>query len=157
MPLRDPLAATIRLTREARGLTKDDFSGLVDPKHVYNLENSRTSVTLDTLESLASALEVDPIAMLVIAGAYERQQSPAEFLKYLGKQAKAFREMGVVDGLPHQFEGGVLIPQIAGRRVSQEKVDAVLRCKAEGMTQKEASVALGIPTSTVARIWKRDT
>lgn len=156
MPLRDPLAAVIRLVRSARGLAKEDFPGLLDAKHVYNLENSKASATLDTLEMLSSALDVDPIALLVVAASYERYQSPEDFLKFIGKQTKMLREMGVVDDLPGQFRKDVLVPRPAGRRTSEEKVKAVLRCKASGMTQKEASDTLGIPTSTVGRIWKRE-
>ena len=156
MPLRDPLAAVIRLVRSSRGLAREDFLGLVDARHVFNVENGKISITLDTLESLASVLGIDPIALLVIAASYEKQLSPEEFLKRLGKEAKSLRELGIVDGLPSQFDKGALTPGIAGRRTSEEKVEAVLRCKANGMTQKEASVTLGIPTSTVGRIWKRE-
>jgi len=156
MPLRDPLAAVIRLVRSARGLAKEDFLGLLDAKHVYNVENGKTSITLDTLETLASALEIDPITLLVIAASYEKQLSPEDFLKQLGKETKSLRELGIVDGLPGQFDKGALAPRLAGRRTSEEKIEAVLRCKAKGMTQKEASDTLGIPTSTVGRIWKRD-
>ena len=156
MPLRDPLAAVIRLVRSARGLAKEDFLGLVDAKHVYNVENGKTSITLDTLETLASAMGTDPLALLVIASSYEKELSPEDFLKKLGKEVKSLREIGVVDGLQGQFDNGALTTRIAGRRTSEEKVEAVLRCKANGLTQKEASDTLGIPTSTVGRIWKRD-
>lgn len=156
MPLRDPLAAVIRLVRSARGLAKEDFLGLVDAKHVYNVENGKTSITLDTLETLASAMGVDPLALLVIAASYEKELSPEDYLKKLGKEVRPLRELGVVDGLQGQFDNGALRPRIAGRRTSEEKVEAVLRCKANGLTQKETSDILGIPTSTVGRIWKRD-
>lgn len=156
MPLRDPLAAVIRLVRSARGLAREDFLGLIDARHVYNVENGKISITLDTLETLASGLSIDPITLLVIAASYEKQLSPEDFLKQLGKEAKTLQELGVVDGLPGQFNKGALVPGIAGRRTSEEQVEAVLRCKADGMTQKQASDTLGISTSTVGRIWKRD-
>jgi transcriptional regulator with XRE-family HTH domain len=156
MPLRDPLAAVIRLVRSARGLAREDFLGLVDARHVYNVENGKISITLDTLETLASGLSIDPIALLVIAASYEKQLSPEDFLKQLGKEAKTLRELGVVDGLPGQFNKGALVPGIAGRRTSEEQIQAVLRCKADGMTQKQASDTLSISTSTVGRIWKRE-
>lgn len=155
MPLRDPLAAVFHLVRLARGLTKDDFQGQLDATHVYNLENAKSSVTLDTLEMLASTLEVEPLALLVIAASFDSQQTPEDFLKYLNKETRKLKEMGIVEELPTQFKDGVLIPRKSGKRTSKEKVEAVLRCRAEGMTQKQASDIVGIPTSTVNRIWWR--
>ncbi|WP_420902077.1 helix-turn-helix domain-containing protein [Pseudomonas psychrophila] len=63
-------------------------------------------------------------------------------------------DLGVVNGLSEQFADGTLIPIKAGPRSSPAKIEAVLRCRAQGMTQKDASEALGIPTSTVNRIWR---
>ena len=51
----------VHLVRLARGLTRDDFQGQLDATHVYNLENAKSSVTLDTLEMLAYTLEVEPL------------------------------------------------------------------------------------------------
>jgi transcriptional regulator with XRE-family HTH domain len=156
MPLRDSLAAVIHLVRLACGLNKDDFPGQLDAKHVYNLENAKSSVTLDTLEMLACTLDVEPLALLVIAASFENHQTPEDFLKYLNKETKKLKEMGVVEELPKQFKDGVLIPRKSGNRTSKEKVEAVLRCRAEGMTQKQASDLVGVPTSTVSRIWWRN-
>ncbi|WP_247256900.1 helix-turn-helix domain-containing protein [Pseudomonas moorei] len=155
MPLRDSLAAVIHLVRLARGLTKDDFPGQLDAKHVYNLENAKSSATLDTLEMLAETLEVEPLALLVIAASFEKYQTPEDFLKYLNKETKKLKDLGVVEGLPAQFKDGVLIPRKTGMRTPKEKIEAVLRCRADGMTQKQASDIVGIPTSTVNRIWWR--
>lgn len=155
MPLRDPLAAVIRLVRSARGLAKEDFHGQLDAKHVYNLEHAKASVTLDTLEILADHLDVEPLALLTVAASFEKQQSPEDFLNYLNKEIKKLKDLGVLEGLPTQFIDGALKPRLPGQRTSPEKVDAVLRCRAHGLTQKQASDILGMPTSTVGRIWKR--
>ena len=155
MPLRDPLAAVIRLVRSARGLAKEDFHGQLDAKHVYNLEHAKTSVTLDTLEILAERLNIEPLALLAVAASYEKQQSPEDFLKYLNEEIKTLKDLGVLEGLPTQFLDGALKPRLPGQRTPPEKVDAVLRCRAHGLTQKQASEILGMPTSTVGRIWNR--
>jgi transcriptional regulator with XRE-family HTH domain len=155
MPLRDPLAAVIHLVRLARGLTREDFQGQLDATHVFKLENSRSSVTLDTLEMLATTLDVHPLALLVVAASFEAHQSPEDFLKYLNKETKKLKDLGIVEELPTQFKDGVLIPRKPGKRTAKEKVDAVLRCRADGMTQKQASDTVGLPTSTVNRIWWR--
>lgn len=155
MPLRESLAAVLRLVRSARGLSKDDFQGQIDPKHVYNLENAKTNVTLETLEIVASTLKVDPLALLILAASLEREQAHDEFLRYLGKEVRKLSDLGVVANWPGQFENGALSPLPAGRQPSREKVEAVLACQARGMTQKQTATELGIPTSTVNRIWNR--
>ena len=155
MPLRDSLAAVLRLVRSARGLSKDDFQGQLDPKHVYNLENAKTSVTLETLEILASTLEVDPLTLLTLATSLDRKQTHEELLKHLSKEVRMLSDLGVVANWSGQFKNGSLLSLPAGKRTSPEKIEAVFACRARGMTQKQASIELGIPSSTVNRIWNK--
>ncbi|WP_458127567.1 XRE family transcriptional regulator [Pseudomonas sp. Z2-11] len=147
------VAAVIRLVRSARGLAKEDFHGQLDPKHVYNLEHAKVSVPLDTLEILAERLDVEPLALLAVAASYDKQHSPEDFVKYLNKEIKKLKYLGVLEGLPTQFADGALKPRLPGQRTPPEKVDAVLRCRALGLTQKQASEILGMAISTVGRIW----
>jgi hypothetical protein len=51
--------------------------------------------------------------------------------------------MGIVDGVPGQFDKGALVPLPAYRRTSEEKIEAVLRCRTNGMTQKRNVGYLG--------------
>ncbi|MEB0046841.1 MULTISPECIES: helix-turn-helix domain-containing protein [unclassified Pseudomonas] len=155
MPLRDSLAAVLRLVRSARGLSKDDFHGQLDPKHVYNLENAKTSVTLETLQILASTLKVDPLALLTLAASLDRKQTHDELLEHLSKEVRMLSDLGVVADWPSQFENGALLSMRAGTRTPPEKIEAVLICRARGMTQKQTATELGIPSSTVNRIWNR--
>lgn len=155
MPLRDSLAAVLRLVRSARGLSKDDFQGRIDPKHVYNLENAKSSVTLETLETLASTLQVDPLTLLTLAASLDRNQTHEDLLKHLGKEAMQLSDLGVAAKWSSQFKDGVLLPLPAGKRTSPERIDAILACRARGMTQKETATELGIPASSVNRIWNR--
>ena len=156
MPLRDSLAAVLRLVRSARGLSKDDFRGQIDPKHVYNLENAKTSVTLETLETLAASLRVDPLTLLTLAASLDRNQTHEELLSHLSKEAKRLSDLGVVAKWPSQFKNGLLLPLPAGKRTSPERIEAIFACRARGMTQKETAIELGIPSSTVNRIWNRE-
>ena len=76
MVMRESLAAAIRLVRSARGLSKEDLQGQVDPKHLYKLENAKTGVTLDMLNTISSALNVDPLALLLVASSFDKRQTP---------------------------------------------------------------------------------
>lgn len=154
MVMRESLAAVLRLVRSARGLSKEDLQGQVDPKHLYKLENAKTGVTLDMLNTISSALNVDPLALLVAASCFDRSLPPDDVLKRLGVEVRNLSDLGVVKGLSGQFADGKLVPNKAGKRLPPEKIEAVLRCRKQGMTQKEASEMLGISTSTVNRIWQ---
>jgi transcriptional regulator with XRE-family HTH domain len=151
---RESLAAVLRLIRSARGLSKEDLQDQIDPKHLYNLENAKTGTTLDMLNTISSALSVDPLALLLLASCFDRNLSLDDALERIRAEIKGLIDLGVVKSMPEQFVDGSLVPSKAGQRSSLEKIEAVLRCRAQGMTQKETSDALGIPTSTVNRIWQ---
>jgi transcriptional regulator with XRE-family HTH domain len=154
MPLRSALAAILRLTRSARGLSQEQFHAGVEARHIHNLEHAVSSATLDTLESIASRLEIDPVALLALASIFERGQSTADYLSHLSVELQKLENLGVIAALPSQFENGKLRTGKAGRRpLPPERVKAVLTCKAEGMTQKETGMKLGMAPSTVNKIW----
>ncbi|RKS18935.1 hypothetical protein BJ917_4635 [Pseudomonas sp. WPR_5_2] len=155
MTMRESLAAVLRLVRSARGLSKEDLQGQIDPKHLYNLENAKTGITLDMLNTTSSALNVDPLALLIVASCFEKKLTHDDVLEGLRVEIKGLIDLGVIKGLPEQFVDGSLVPSKAGQRSSPEKIEAVLHCQAQGMTQKETSDALGIPTSTINRIWRK--
>lgn len=154
MPLKESLAAVVRLVRRSRGLTKDDLQGVLDQKHMYNIENARSSVTLDTLEELASALEIDALTLLTVAASLHRGQSHQQLLKRLGEQGSELDALGIMEKWPKEFQDGRLVPMQAGRRTPLPKIQAIKACRERGMSQKETAQELGISTATVSRNWK---
>lgn len=157
MPLRESLAAVLRLVRASRGLSKDDFQGLVDPKHVYNLETAKSGVTLDTLEAIASVLQVDALTLLTVAASLERGQSHKDLLVHLEDDGHQLAELGVLARWNGEFEDGLLVTTKPGRRTPPETVEAILACRGQMMSQKETAEATGVSASTVSRIWNRTT
>lgn len=157
MPLRESLAAVLRLVRASRGLSKDDFQGLVDPKHVYNLETAKSGVTLDTLEAIASVLQVDALTLLTVAASLERGQSHKDLLVHLEDDGQQLAELGVLARWNGEFEDGSLVTTKPGRRTPPETVEAILACRGQMMSQKETAEATGVSASTVSRIWNRTT
>ncbi|MNG17956.1 hypothetical protein D3C84_1019800 [compost metagenome] len=70
---------------------------------------------------------------------------------------KKLEALGVLSSLPSHFESNELVTGKAGKRpIPTERVQAVLDCKAEGMTQKQTSLKLGMAASTVHKIWHSD-
>ena len=66
MAIRDVLAANLRILRTERGLSQEAFADLVaiDRTYVSALERSRYSATIDVLEKIAQALEIDAADLL---------------------------------------------------------------------------------------------
>ena len=154
MPLRVALAAILRLTRTARGLSQEQLATVVEPRHLHNIEHAKCSVTLDTLEGISKRLDVDVLALLAMASIYERQQSPADFLSFLSGEIQKLEQLGVLVSLPSEFQDGDLRTGKAGKRpVPAEKIQAVFACKEQGLTQKETYLKLGMAASTVNKIW----
>lgn len=155
MPLKESLAAVLRLVRASRGLSKDDFQGVVDSKHIYNIENARSSVTLDTLEALCMTLQIDFLTLLTVAASLDRGESHEKLLQHLAAQGEQLADLGVIAKWSDEFQEGALLPMEAGRRTPLKKVEAVMACRALGMTQKATAEKVGISRATVSRIWNR--
>lgn len=154
MSLREPLAAVLRLTRTARNLSQEDFHGRVEARQMNNIERAKSNPTLSSLEDIAIALDVDLVALVAVASAHDRSQTPKEFLKDLAGEITKLEKLGVLDKLDGEFTDGKL-QSVHGRiRSGAANRAAVLQCKAEGKTQKETAELLGLAKSTVSMIWK---
>ena len=157
MPSRSTLAAILRSTRTARGLSQEQLGGSVEARHLHNVEHAKSNITLDMLERISARLDVDPLAVLAMASCYERGEPPAAFIAHLQTEMKKLEALGVLTSLPSHFEAGNLITGKAGKRsIPSEKIQSVLACKAQGMTQKQTSLKLGMAASTVHKIWHSD-
>lgn len=156
MPSRYTLAAVLRTTRAARGLSQEQLGGTLEARHLHNVEHAKSNVTLEMLEGISESLDVDVVALLAAASSYDRQESLEEFMTYLWTELAKLRDMQVLENVPAQFSDGELITAKAGKPpIAAEKIRAVLKCKADGLTQKETSTTLGIPASTVHKIWHK--
>jgi transcriptional regulator with XRE-family HTH domain len=153
MLTKDSLGAVLRVLRSVRNLKVDDFVGRVDPTHVNNLENGKYSASIDTLESLADVLNVHPLSLLLLSSSLGKDETPEDLLAEIKQELRQLRNLGVVDAFNAQFVDGKLAVRKAGHQVSEERVAAVLACKAKGMSPGETARELGIPGTTVRRDW----
>lgn len=66
MGLKQIVARNVRLLRKERGLTQEQLSELaaIDRNYTGMIEREERSPTVDMLEKLAKALEVDPVVLL---------------------------------------------------------------------------------------------
>lgn len=156
MPSRYSLAAILRTTRAARGLSQEQLRSTLEARHLHNIEHAKSNATLEMLQGISEQLDVDLVALMAAAASYERGETLEEFMTYLWSELSKLNDLGVLENVPNQFLDGELIAAKSGKpSIPAEKIRSVLDCKAKGLTQKETSVKLGIPTSTVHKIWHR--
>ncbi len=158
MPSRYTLAAVLRTTRAALGLSRDQLVGTQEARHLHNVEHGKFGVTLEMLEGISERLDIDVVALLAAASSFDRQESLEEYMAHLWTELAKLRDMRILESLPAQFSDGKLTTPKAGKPpITQEKIRAVLKCKANGMTQKETSKTLGLSTTSVHKIWHMPT
>lgn len=155
MPLMRALGSVLRLVRLSKGLSQEELSGVVEARHVHNLEHAKSSITLDTLEALADRLQTDPVALLALSARIESGVPTVEYLAHLQLELQKLAELGIEDKIAEYYRDGEVLTQKRGRRSDPDKVTAVLEAKAAGKTKKQVSEELGIARSTVNDIWKR--
>lgn len=66
MKLRDRVALNIQDLRRSRGLSQEELAHRADVSRGYmgKIENARFAASLDLLERIAQALNVDPVELL---------------------------------------------------------------------------------------------
>ncbi|MBM3107258.1 helix-turn-helix domain-containing protein [Pseudomonas sp. V1] len=150
MSLRHSFAAVLQLLRIRKELSQAAMSEHVDQTTVSKLELAKSSVSVDTSYVLASALGVKPTTLLALAIASYDQSSARETLLASLAELEA---LGLADApLPTE-------PQKATRlNVSEARKRwvAVQELKLAGVSQAEASRQLGLPESTVRRLWRQE-
>ncbi|WP_092204637.1 MULTISPECIES: helix-turn-helix transcriptional regulator [unclassified Pseudomonas] len=147
MSLRKSYAAVVQLLRTRKGLSQAKLAGSLTQAHVSELELGRSSATIEMSARLASALKVEPITLLALAAASHEKCTVREAL--LAALAEA-ESLGLADTLL-PTEPQVMDPS----RVLEAKRKwlAVQELKAKGLSQSEAAKHLGVPESTLRRLW----
>lgn len=126
------------------------MSGDVDQRTVSKVELAKSSVSVDTSYALAAALGVSPTTLLALTMASYDQSSPRETLLASLAEIEA---LGLADApLPTQLQ---TTTRINVSRANKRLV-AVQELKLAGVNQAEASRQLGLPESTVRRLWRQE-
>ncbi|EOV0931904.1 helix-turn-helix domain-containing protein [Pseudomonas aeruginosa] len=147
MSLRKAYAATLQWLRVRRGLSQSDLQSQADQGHISRLEASTTSASVDLTADLAEALGVTPLSFFTLITAANEGKTPRSLLiETLGE----LQIQGLLDEtLPAEPRKLPPPRQVA----AAEKLKAILELKEAGLSQVEVSKKLGLPTSTVGRLW----
>lgn len=149
MSLRKSYAAALRLLRSKRGKSQVEISETVAQSHVSQLEAAITSATVDVSCQLAKALNVHPSTLLTLALATQARCTAREILL---ESLSELEELGLADVELSDEPSRPITPAMSEARIRWK---AVQELKAQGLTQAEARKQLGLPESTVRRLWSQ--
>jgi len=151
MSLSKGLAAALRSARKVRGLSQQGLGDAGDRKHLWQMENGKSSPTLNKLEELSQALNYDPVTLLTLCIAVRDDITPDDVLKRAQRELIEFEQLGGMKELAANSDSE---PFNSRTNEKQRKLAAVQACKREGLTQKATMERLGMPKSTVHDLWK---
>jgi transcriptional regulator with XRE-family HTH domain len=154
MSLRNEVAAAIRVIRRLRGLGYEELAEASAQANISLLEQGKTNITLDKLTKLAAALDFDPITLVAICIALQKSVTPREVLDDAIRELALFDAAGGLVMIREQFEGANLSKRSRGKPANTQNAAAVLKLKAQGMSQAEITRELGLAKSTVQRYWQ---
>lgn len=149
MLLRQALAEALLLLRSRKGATQRMLAVELDASQISRLERAQSAATLESIDLLAQALEIQSLTLLTLVYAIKAGLPPREALRLAGE------ELGQHDFLDAQVSTLVPAPVHPLTARGFETTRAILKLKGEGLSQAEVARTLGISTSTVGRHWNR--
>ena len=149
MSLRIAYAAALRFLRKRGELSQQHLAPAVNPSYVSRLESGTRSVTLDVSQELAKALNVDPLTLLALAYAAERDQTPQEVVHHL--LGDLSDQDLLTSKIPAEITKDPHPEVVAGLELHAQIVELM----DQGLTQAEVARRLGIARQTVSNHLKR--
>jgi transcriptional regulator with XRE-family HTH domain len=155
MTLKLPFAAVLRAIRSKRGITQESLSEAGSRTYLGALERGESSISLDKLQVLSQTLQLSPLTLIALTLSTLDEQPIGPIVERLSAELEEFERIGGLEELKAQIADGILVSRKAGKLVDTQRLMAVHQCKADGLSQKETAVRLGLSKSTVHDLWKR--
>ncbi|SDG13002.1 Helix-turn-helix [Pseudomonas seleniipraecipitans] len=137
------------MLRAHKGVTQRKLAVELDQSQVSRLERAQSAATLESIELLAQAMEIQPLTLLTLVYAIRAGSTPHEALRL------ASEELDQHDFLDAKVSSLVPAPVHPLTARGHETTRAVLKLKGQGLSQAEVARRLNISTSTVGRHWNR--
>jgi transcriptional regulator with XRE-family HTH domain len=149
MSLRIAYGSTLKFLRARQDASQEDLGHAIDRSYISRLERGERSVTLDVSHSLAEALYVDPLTLLVLTYAAERGQTPQQVVDHLLSDLAANGLNGSrIPSLPPEAPHPVTVAAEQLRARIKELID-------QGLSQAEVARRLGVARQTVSNHLKK--
>ncbi|MGM3216463.1 helix-turn-helix domain-containing protein [Pseudomonas sp. PhalM4] len=155
MQLKIALAGALRALRLQRKLRHEDLSDASVKSKLSALERGETSITLEKFESLAEALDIEPVALLAMCLSRRHGIPYPTLMETSMRQLQAFEDDGGMEVYDQQFDGDEVAYRKPGKPQNKRNEEVVRTLKAAGMNQSQISRETGLSLSTVHRYWKR--
>ncbi|WP_426204028.1 helix-turn-helix domain-containing protein [Pseudomonas sp. TWP3-1] len=156
MIVKEEIAITLRAVRELKGVRPDALAGTISQNNLSMIEQGKTLATLSTLIKVAECLDMHILSLLALALAQRTHDTPEHELQKALEDVRRFRDDGGLHTMEHQKQDGELKKRARGTKANVENVQAVLKLKELGKTQKETARELGLPPTTVHRYWTKE-
>lgn len=149
MLLRQALAQALLLLRSRKGATQRMLAIELDASQISRLERARSAATLESIDLLAQALEIQPLTLLTLVYAIKAGLPPRDALRLAGEELSQHELLDA--------QVSTLVPDSVHPLTAKgfETTRAILKLKGEGLCQADVARTLGISTSTVGRHWNR--
>ena len=147
MSLRTSFAAVLQMLCQRKGIPQHSMVARLDQTTISKVESGRHSVTLDISQKLAAALDLELTVLVALAVSRDTHRTPREIL------LASLAEVEALD-----LSDAILSPE-SGSKVplnvlsAREKWQAVQALREKGVTQAGAAKQLGMPESTLRRLW----
>ncbi|MEB0123474.1 helix-turn-helix domain-containing protein [Pseudomonas sp. CCI1.2] len=125
--------------------------------YISLLERAGSNVTVEKLEQVAAALEINPLTLLLLAQSAQRGVMPDALVNELLSEIRALDVEAELQQIAvHLAKGTTPVREHSRAKEGKATTAAVLELKQQGKTQAEVSRALGLARSSVSKHWRRD-
>ena len=155
MSLKNEIAGVLRAIRTIRGFDYGDLADVSAKANIGKLEQGKSNITVAKLIELADALQFDPIALIALCVAIQKDEPTDTTFERARAELDSFKAEGGEELLRSQFVGKELKKRPAGKPSNTKNADAVRELKALGLSQAEVVQRLGLASSTVYRYWQQ--
>lgn len=153
MEAAEALAVVVRAVRRGQGLSQEDLNS-IDRSHLSRIERGEVSITIDMLVRLASILELDAAALILMATSLQASEPFGDGLRRVSRQLNRIRKDGIDIEIESLARTGKLFPGRPSRSGAAHKTIEAQRLRKEGVPVVEIAEALELSEATVRRYLK---
>ncbi|KPW71814.1 MULTISPECIES: helix-turn-helix domain-containing protein [Pseudomonas syringae group] len=155
MNLRLAIGAVLRTLRSKEKRTRESLAEASSHTYLARLEHGKSGITVEKLELISETFGISPLTFLTLALATSKGETIDSLLRQTRTELDEFEADGGLDTITNQVKDGKLVTRLPGRQIDSQRLENVLKCKAQGMTQKMTAESLGISKQTVNKLWTR--